>query len=574
MLGHTPSLPSRLAVLLGVALAAACTGDAPLDPERPARPDRPSLLVNPLCTGSGGTTHGYATITTTVSWWPAGNPHRVTGSQIIDSGGSLRLRPGVLVCFDPYTGIQADNGGQLAVDGDDTARVVLTAADPAHGWSGINLQGTPAATSFIGHARVEHVNVSYVAVTAYDPHTVVLDSVTIRQSGRAAYLLARHARIIDSRVDTTTYPYAAAVALGDSARFIRTTVRKAAGIGVDVQGQSGVQLLGGRIEGSGGTGLRVIYSGSVHAYDPIRITGGGGYPAEMPIDVLAKGHNTVAEMDSLVGNARDTLVTTGGTLISAAYATSGLPWRVDGWITVDAGGSLRPQPGAHLAFQYWTLARFQNGGRLLARGTQAAPVVFTAADPAFGWLGIQLYDVPSSISYLTNAHVRDVNVYYTAVSTDASHAVDIDSTVFYRVGSAALLQSGSRMKRTRVDTTLSGSRAAVELWGNARLESTLIRGASGVGVAANDSTVQIVSCEVRESVGDGIQMLYQPVEVHDCNLVNNGGLGVNNVSGVTADVEDNWWGDAAGPLGTSGDGVYGGDYTPWRTTPFVLPYVP
>jgi hypothetical protein len=63
--------------------------------------------------------------------------------------------------------------------------------------------------------------------------------------------------------------------------------------------------------------------------------------------------------------------------------------------------------------------------------------------------------------------------------------------------------------------------------------------------------------------------------VHDCNLVNNGGVGISVLSPNTANAEDNWWGDAAGPTGTNGDGVSAGvDYTPWRTTPVVLPYVP
>jgi hypothetical protein len=350
-------------------------------------------------------------------------------------------------------------------------------------------------------------------------------------------------------------------------------VLDAAGVAVGVSGVSGVQLLGGRIEGSGGPGLHIYNSGAVSSFQPIRITGGASYPARLPIDALSRGYGTVAEMDSLIGNARDTLLVSGGTLASPVYATAALPWQVRS-ISVGPGGSLRPQPGAHLSFEPNAGAVFYGGGRLLARGTQAAPVVLTAQDPALGWSGIQLYDVPSSISYLTNARVEHVNVYYTAVQTDDDHAVLIDSTVFRRVGRAALLQTGSRISRTRVDTTLYAYGPAVYLRGNARLESTLIRGSSGDGVLTWDSAVQIISCEVRESVGDGIQMNSYAVAVHDCNLVDNGGQGINNLSGVTADVEDNWWGDAAGPTGANGDGVYGGDYTPWRTTPFVLPYVP
>ena len=64
-------------------------------------------------------------------------------------------------------------------------------------------------------------------------------------------------------------------------------------------------------------------------------------------------------------------------------------------------------------------------------------------------------------------------------------------------------------------------------------------------------------------------------EVHNCNLVNNAGLGISTISTDSINVENNWWGDSAGPNGPNGDGVGSTlDYTPWRTTPYVLPYVP
>jgi hypothetical protein len=61
--------------------------------------------------------------------------------------------------------------------------------------------------------------------------------------------------------------------------------------------------------------------------------------------------------------------------------------------------------------------------------------------------------------------------------------------------------------------------------------------------------------------------------MNNCNLADNGGPGL--ATGDSMNAEDNWWGDAAGPTGPNGDGVSGPvDYTPWRTTPYVLPYVP
>lgn len=561
------------AMLLTAALAA-CTGDAPLQPER-ATPGGPSLLVNPLCAGSGGTTHSWVTLTSTQQWYASGNPHRVSGTLNVASGGNLRMHPGVLVCFDGYAGISAYGGGRVGIEGADTARVVLTAADPAQGWNGIALTGTPSATSTIGYARVEMVGVYSVAVYSGEAHDVVVDQTVIRQSGRAAALYAPGSRIIDSRVDTTTYRTLPAVVLDDSTRFTRTTVLGAAGIGVLVTATSGVELLGGRIQGSGDTGLEVYYSGAVSVFDPIRVTGSGGYGVEIPIDALARGYGSVAEMDSLLGNGRDTVVITGGTLTSAAYATAGLPWRVRSTPTVGSGGSLRPQPGARLFFDPYAGFTF-SGGRLLSRGTQAAPVLWTADDPALGWYGIYLEGTPSSVSFITNTRLEHVGLYSTAVVTDASHGVVIDSAVFRQVGRAAVLQStGSRLSRSRVDTTLSAYGAAVQLAANARLESTLIRGSSEDGVQIDASTVQVVSCEVRGSVSHGIRVWSSSAgtEIRNCNLVDNGGDGVSTFQAT--DAESNWWGDAAGPTGTSGDGVdFSVDYTPWLTSPYVLPYVP
>lgn len=567
-----------LPALLLFATLAACTGDTPLQPDRAATPGAPSMLLNPLCAGSGGTTHASATLTSAEHWYASGNPHRVTGSQVISTGGSLRIHPGVLVCFSPGTELWAKDGGHVAVDGADTAQVVLTATDPAFGWYGIYLQGTPGATSFVAHARVELVNVGAAAVTSTQRHEVVLDHVVIRQTGRGVVLHAPQSRIIDSRVDTTTSSTSAAVTLYDSTRFIRTTVRGAALAGVLVAGRSGVQLLGGRIEGSGDTGLYVGYSGAVASFQPIRVTGGSTYGAVMPVDAVARGYGSVAEMDSLLGNARDTLHVLGGTLTAPVFPAAALPWLVRGPIVVDAGGSLRPEPGARLAFRPTADVTVRGGGRLLARGTQAAPVVFTADDRAAGWRGIDLENTPASISFVTNARLEHVNVWYTALRTDTSHAVVIDSTVFRHVGQAASLRAyGSRLSRSRVDTTLNAYFPAVELSSNARLESTLVRGASGEGIDVRAATVQLLSCEVRESVGNGIVVtgLWATAEIRNCNLVDNGGVGVALNGTLSADAEDNWWGDAAGPTGAGGDGVAAGvDHTPWLTAPYTLPYVP
>ena len=559
----------RAAMLLAAAaLLAGCAGDLPLatDAGR-ATPRGPSMQLNPACSGSGGTTHTGGTITATERWYPAGNPHLVTGMVTVDAGAQLRIEAGAVVCFSANGGVRAVNGGTFAVDGRDTSIVILTAADLAQGWSGIVLSDTPSVTSFIGNARVEHV--AGVAVLSQDRHLLVMDSVHLRQNGAAAHLFSPQSRILRSVVDTTTAPWAGAVALGDSTRFNHTTIRGAVNYGLVVLASSGVVLGSGRIEGSGGVGL---YAGDgIASAQPIRVVGGAIHGAELSIAALTELYPSAVEQDSLLGNAVDTLVMMGGYLHTNVYAQPNLPWRVKWDLHVSAGGTLRATPGAHLAFDPYAGIWAEQGGRVLARGAAGNPVVFTAADTSQLWFGMYLRGDTPTTSYLTNVRVEHPT-FFPTVWAAGEHRVVIDSAVFRQAGLIALTSDGSRLSRSRVDSSRVDD-AAVMMQDSSILESTLIRGSAGHGVKTWGPS-RIRTCEIRESAGDGIVML-GAVEVHSCNFVDNAGVGIASQSATTADVTNNWWGDTAGPTGTSGDGASGPlTVSPWRTTPYVLPYVP
>lgn len=561
---------------LACALLAACHRDLPLDSaRRAAPPDAVLRTENPACAPAGDL-HPQGVIIGDVTWSRAAGPHRVTGPVTVYGAGRLTIEPGTHVCFGSLGELRTQAGGRVRARGLDTARIVLTAADPAEGWPGMTFTGSSDSASVLVNVTVEHVTAAGAAVVAADTHVVALDSAVIRQAGQAVRLETRHSSLARSRVDTTTNAQVPAVVLGDSTRFEQTVVRGAAGVGVEVAAARGVRLMGGRIEGSGGVGLRVPAGAAIADADPVRVTGGAAYPAEMAANAFAKVYPALTDQDSLLGNARDTLFVTGGVLKNLAYARAVLPWRVQDTIYVEGWGILRAQPAARLFFAASAGVHARQGGRVSARGIKGYPVILGAQNPFQGWGGILLEGAPANPSYLTNVRVQHTGSYAWGVIARESHPVVIDSAVFRQNAfGASVWTAGSRISRTRVDTTTMGP--ALQLGGAVTLESTLVRGAQAHGVQIWPGGVQVLSCEVRGSLDAGIVVMLGGVTavVRNCNMVDNGGPGIESQDLSFADAEDNWWGDAAGPTGPAGDGVSGDvDYTPWRTTPYVLPYVP
>jgi hypothetical protein len=518
----------RLAVAaLAIVFAglSACGRDAlhPAD-GRALPPDGPARLLNPLCGGTGGTTHVAGTISTAVTWAASGNPHRVTGTVTLGAGGQLTVEPGVIVCFEPQTGLQS-YGGRLVAQGLAATPIVFTARDPVLGWYGVSLQGTPSTTSYLTNARVEYATLYSTAVAAFS-HPLVIDSTVVRQSGGGVRLQGRTSSFSRSRVDTTTNRDIAAVTLGDSARFEESVILRAAGIGMLIEGTAGVRVLGGRIEASGGTGIRAPNSRGIAASVPVRVVGGASYGIETTAALLRKLYDLHADQDSLKGNARDTVVMLGDTLHDILIVRAGLPWHVKATIIVAGGGGrLQGREGSLLVLDPGVGITTTSSGRLSLIGSRTNPVILTADDPALGWAGITLNGTPMAPSYVNKARLEHVASSYTAVVANGTHPVHVDSTVIRQTGRAvSLLSAGSRLTRSRVDTTLSSLGPAVELGADAILESTRIRGSSGDGVSILSSTVQVQSCEVVGSVGDGME-LNAAAPVHNCNLVGNLGVG-------------------------------------------------
>ncbi len=566
--------------LAGAALLAAC--DAPTAPARgeTAVAGEPSMLIAAQCASETGQRHNYEIITTPQTWTRAGNPHRVFGTLNVRYGGRLTLEPGTLVCFEYGASLNAELGGRVVARGRDTAQVVLTAYDVGRGWSGIGLHGAPAGPSYLTNVRIEHVNRVGIAVATGQHHPVYVDSALIRQTGQAVALGAAGSRLSRSRVDITTNRLAPAVTLSAGTRFEQTVVRGAAATGVQVYGPEAL-LMGGRIEGSGGVGLAIPYEYLPNRYSTaVRVVGGLGYPVDLSAGALARMYGTPALQDSLRGNARDTLTLHGGVLQGPLTVGPRIPVRLLGTVYVDSGGTLTAQAGARFISGSYGRLAFQRGGRLVSRGSAASPVVFTADDPAVGWGGIELHDSQTGVAYITS-YVTNTRIELTdqeggaALSAWGNHRVIVDSTVIRHTGRALEIASvNSRVSRTRVDTTFVPGYAAVHLGANTRLESTRVVAPAGYGIYVNSPSVVVASCEVRDGDSAGMA-LAAPVVVRNCNFVNNRMDGVQNHTGTSADVRGNWWGSTGGPSGPGGDGITGPlVYSPWRTTPYVLPYLP
>src|SRR4051794_6341298 len=165
-------------VIAACAVLAGCVPDNPLQPGggRVAVPRGPAAVLNPACDGAGGVTHPSSFVVTPETWTRANSPHHVLGPILVLNDGRLTLEPGVVVCFEPSAGMLMDAGGSLVADGLDTARIVLTAAQPDSGWFGMQFSQSRGATSSLKNARIEYLAPNAFAVSSTDSTVVTIDS--------------------------------------------------------------------------------------------------------------------------------------------------------------------------------------------------------------------------------------------------------------------------------------------------------------------------------------------------------------------------------------------------------------
>lgn len=507
-------------------------------------------------------------------------PWQVLESFTVGSGALLKVEPGARVALAGGTSIDFDSGGLLDARGTTTETIVFTSTSGAGGrggsWASLNLDGAPEDTSYITNARIEYGGrYRDGAVAGGWSHPVVVDSTTIRQSyHRAIELGNSSSRIVRSRIDTTAVPDYSAVYLRGATMEDATVIGSAdAGVGF-----TSATLRNVLIEGSGAIGLFGSDRGTMTGGTGVRVTGGASYPARIPIDAFARIAPTPAAQDSAFGgNASDTLIINGGTLVGDTLRIGpNWGWQVSRAPIIDySGGFLEIEPGTNVAM--WSSGGIiVSAGQMVARGTPTNPIVFTATDPASPWGTISFSGNPGAgvTSYITNARVEyggasAGTTYPAAIAATSSHPLVVDSTVIRQSATRALrlLSGNARVVRSQVDTTLDATYAAVEIGWSAQLDSTTIRGAAGHGIEINGDDASISYCDIRGSGGSGIfaEGYHTGVTANNCNLVGNTGYGVENLMSSFIDATYNYWGDSTGPTGTNGDGVHGNvDVEPYR----------
>jgi PKD repeat protein len=105
--------------------------------------------------------------------------------------------------------------------------------------------------------------------------------------------------------------------------------------------------------------------------------------------------------DTVSVNVQDGTTINAGN-VSGTWSASGSPYRIEGDITVPAGGTLTIEAGAQVSFQSWYSLTVN--GTLIADGTAGEPILFTAATST-GWLGIRFVNAPDG-SLLDNVIVE------------------------------------------------------------------------------------------------------------------------------------------------------------------------
>jgi hypothetical protein len=302
-----------------------------------------------------GSLHANRTITSSETWTAANGPHVVQGEVTVDAAGSptLTIAAGAEVRFQSNGRLNVgwNHGGTLVVAGTAAAPVLLTsaAATPAAGqWRGLNFTSVASSSSSLTHTTLQYCGGGGSSTSA-----------CITLNGQ-----------------------------GVSAVMNDVTVRHSGGHGIYLLDQSSF--------GAGSANLHVRNTAlHVVVIHPNRVA-------------------TIPAGGSFTDNAANAVRVYGGYVLqSQSWPNLGIPYVVTEDVTVDGSGTvvLTISAGTHLRFNSGARMNigWNVGGALIAQGTAAAPVVFTAdaAAPAAGhWRGLNFTSVAAPSSSLSHTTVE------------------------------------------------------------------------------------------------------------------------------------------------------------------------
>lgn len=305
-----------------------------------------------------GTPHDGDTITTDTTWTAAGSPHVITYTPVVKAGATLTIEPCAVVQIAGGYGLDVE--GTLTAVGDLNRHITITASDAANPWTDLHVVG--------GFADLEYVDVSNGGANA---------SPMVDVWGKSTPTRTQNARLKH-------------VTLKNSAQF---------GLGVERTGtltddSTDVTITGSKLQPMLANGSSVV--GGL----PDGVFTGNGVDEILVLANDSMLEDTTWHDRGIPYRVGDTNKNGGGLKVG-----DNIPGPLVTW-TIDPGVTIRVTPAGSLSANHSTMGIM---GSIVAQGTAAKPITFTAATEAQtpgSWRGLVFEAAPADTTALDHVVVK------------------------------------------------------------------------------------------------------------------------------------------------------------------------